>query len=111
MLFRFEEFFDSINYPYPGTTERTFQEKVQGKEGRQERTEKMNDEQLLKQHGELGSPGPASPEQQLAGPGHMDGKRPDTVFPVRMGTSEADRQRGGAAGGGRQDGGRDAFLV
>ena len=55
MLFRFEEFFDSINYPYPGTTERTFQEKVQGKEGRQERTEKMNDEQLLKQHGELGT--------------------------------------------------------
>ena len=55
MLFQFEQFFDRIRFPYPTTSERTFQERTVEKKGSQERAEMMSDEELLRKHGELGT--------------------------------------------------------
>ena len=55
MLFGFEQFFDRIQFPYPTTSERTFQERAVEEKVSQERAEKMSDEELLRKHGELGT--------------------------------------------------------
>ncbi len=55
MLFKLEMFYDSIHFPYPSTTGRTFLNPVKEKEKNQEKVEKMSDRDLLKKHGELGT--------------------------------------------------------
>lgn len=58
LLARLEQFYNWINYPYPGTNERTF---IQNRQDRTpcvsltERTKIMKDEELLSRHGELGT--------------------------------------------------------
>ncbi len=58
LLARLEKFYNWINFPYPGTDDRTFI--GAGKEGiphinPAERTKIMKDEELLSRHGELGT--------------------------------------------------------
>ncbi len=57
LLFRLEQFFDSINFPYASTNERRFQKKEKTPavviEGKKEKI--MSDEELLKKQGELGT--------------------------------------------------------
>lgn len=55
LLFQMEKFFDSINFPHPGTNERTFQEKAQGVGFKAERVKTMSDDELLSKHGDLGT--------------------------------------------------------
>lgn len=55
MLFLFEHFFDGIGFPYPSTTDRTFQKETRKKYRHKERAKKMSDQELLKKHGELGT--------------------------------------------------------
>lgn len=56
LLFEMERFYDSINFPHPGTTSRTFQE-GNGQPGNRGagRTKIMSDEELLDRHGDLGT--------------------------------------------------------
>ena len=53
-----EQFYNWINFPYPGTVDRTFAE-VKTKRARGmspvERTKMMNDEELLSRHGDMGT--------------------------------------------------------
>ncbi len=62
LLFELERFFDSINFPYASTNERSFQERMQTTDyvekkadniGKKEKI--MSDEELLKKHGDLGT--------------------------------------------------------
>ena len=58
LLTRLEQFYNWMNFPYPGTVDRTFTEG--GKEKTKnihsaERTKIMKDEELLNRHGELGT--------------------------------------------------------
>lgn len=58
LIVRLEQFYDWVNFPYPGTNDRTFT--GTGREGTQsvnleERTKIMKDEELLSRHGELGT--------------------------------------------------------
>lgn len=55
LLFQMERFFNSINFPHPGTNERTFLDKAQGAGLRVERKKIMSDEELLSKHGDLGT--------------------------------------------------------
>ncbi|MCI8549121.1 MAG: hypothetical protein HFI68_00765 [Lachnospiraceae bacterium] len=54
-LFQLEQFFNFLNFPYATTTERTFQQKSREAEGKRERIKRMDDKELLKKHGELGT--------------------------------------------------------
>lgn len=55
MIFQLESFFDNINFPHPTTNNRSFsKEKKQGNMG-QEKKAVMKDEELLSQHGDLGT--------------------------------------------------------
>lgn len=58
LLARLERFYNWMNFPYPGTNDRTFT--GTGKKGilytdSEERTKIMEDEELLSRHGELGT--------------------------------------------------------
>lgn len=58
LLVRLEQFYNWINYPYPGTNDRTFIQSRQDRApqtGLTERTKIMKDEELLSRHGELGT--------------------------------------------------------
>ncbi|MEY8517078.1 hypothetical protein AALC25_09150 [Lachnospiraceae bacterium 29-84] len=55
LLFELERFYDSINFPHPGTNERTFQGDVQHANLKVERSKVMNDEELLSKHGDFGT--------------------------------------------------------
>ena len=55
MLFQCEQFFETTDFPHPTTAGRTFQAPAGRKEPNQERKEKMSDEELLRNHGELGT--------------------------------------------------------
>jgi hypothetical protein len=55
LIFKMEAFFDSINFPHPTTNPRTF---LGGKESTSKELGKerlMTDEELLRQHGDLGN--------------------------------------------------------
>lgn len=54
-IFRMEQFFDELNFPHPTTNSRTFQKEKKQQTMRQERTVIMKDEDLLSQHGDLGT--------------------------------------------------------
>ena len=55
MLFELEHFYDSINFPHPGTNSRTFGGEIPHKGCKTERAKVMNDEELLSRHGDLGT--------------------------------------------------------
>lgn len=55
MLFKFEKFFDDVNFPHPATTERMFRRTGSEKQHEIGQEEKMKDAELLKKHGELGT--------------------------------------------------------
>lgn len=58
LLIRMERFYDWMNFPYPGTTDRTFAGagKAETRSANpSERTKIMKDEELLSRHGELGT--------------------------------------------------------
>lgn len=54
-VFRMEQFFDELNFPHPTTNSRTFQKEKKQQSMRQERAIIMKDEELLSQHGDLGT--------------------------------------------------------
>lgn len=54
-VLRMEQFFDELNFPHPTTNSRTFQKEKKQQSMRQERTIIMKDEELLSQHGDLGT--------------------------------------------------------
>jgi len=55
MLRLMEDLYDSLQFPFPGTNERSFskEKKTQGR--KQERIRIMSDEQLLSKHGDIGT--------------------------------------------------------
>lgn len=55
LLFRLDDFFDSIQFPYPSNDGRTFKKKAENKYFNKERERIMSDEELLSKHGELGT--------------------------------------------------------
>ena len=55
LLFEMEHFYDSINYPHPGTSSRTFQHRTEQTRHTAERARIMSDEELLSRHGDLGT--------------------------------------------------------
>lgn len=55
MLFKFERFFDDVNFPHSATTERIFQRTIMENHKDKKREEEMRDDELLKKHGELGT--------------------------------------------------------
>ena len=55
LLFVLDEFYDSIDFPYPSEGERTFQTKKEEKCLKRERARIMSDEELLNRHGDLGT--------------------------------------------------------
>ena len=55
LLFGLERFFDSINFPHPGTNGRTFEDKAQEESLKIERVKILSDEELLSKHGDLGT--------------------------------------------------------
>ena len=54
-LFELEHFYDSINFPHPGTNSRTFEGEIPHISQSTGRTKVMNDEELLNMHGDLGT--------------------------------------------------------
>lgn len=54
-IFGLERFYDSLNFPYPTTNNRSFYKEGQQKNCREERTRIMKDEELLNKHGDLGT--------------------------------------------------------
>ncbi len=55
MVFKLEEFYDSINFPHPTTNDRSFQEQTPHPAPRKGREKIMSDNTLLERHGDLGS--------------------------------------------------------
>jgi hypothetical protein len=55
LLFALDEFYNSIEFPYPSNDERTFQEKREEKDFKIERERIMSDKELLNKHGDLGT--------------------------------------------------------
>lgn len=55
MLFRMEKFLDWLNFPHPTSADRTFKETEPGGSRDGKRVKVMSDEELLKQHGDLGT--------------------------------------------------------
>ena len=54
-VLQMEQFFDELNFPYPTTNSRRFQQEEKRQTNRQERRVIMKDEELLSQHGDLGT--------------------------------------------------------
>lgn len=54
-IFQLERFYDALNFPYPTTNSRTFEDQGWQTENRQERMRIMKDEELLSKHGDLGT--------------------------------------------------------
>lgn len=54
-IFQLEKFYDLLNFPYPTTNSRAFEEQGWQTENRQERMRIMKDEELLSKHGDLGT--------------------------------------------------------
>ena len=54
LLFEMDAFFNEINYPFPATTTRSFQE-PEAPHRRKEHNRVMSDEKLLEKHGDLGT--------------------------------------------------------
>ena len=55
LIFKMEQFLDSIQFPYPSTETRTFVGSRREALTNQERTKMMSDEELLSKHGDLGT--------------------------------------------------------
>lgn len=55
LLFELEAFFNSLCFPFPSVSERTFQDKEPKNNLRKERVRVMSDEELLSRHGDLGT--------------------------------------------------------
>ncbi len=55
LLFRMEEFFNLLKFPYPSTNERYFEPVDIDTAEEDKRRKIMKDEELLRQHGDLGS--------------------------------------------------------
>ena len=55
LLFRMEEFFNQLKFPYPSTNERYFEPVDMDTAEEDKRSKIMKDEELLRQHGDLGS--------------------------------------------------------
>lgn len=55
MTLLMEKLYDSLQFPHPGTNERSFTKQIPQYMRRQERTECMSDEQLLQKHGDIGT--------------------------------------------------------
>ena len=55
LVFGLERFYDSLNFPYNTTSDRSFQKKKENSSQRQERSKIMSDENLLSKHGDLGT--------------------------------------------------------
>ena len=55
LLFRLEEFYNVLKFPYPSTNERFFHENGADTTFDEKRSRIMKDEELLRQHGDLGS--------------------------------------------------------
>lgn len=55
VLFEMEHLYDSLNFPHPADSSRTFQEKAHHTGHRAGRAKIMSDEELLKRHGDLGT--------------------------------------------------------
>ncbi|MCM1025830.1 MAG: hypothetical protein NC432_05315 [Roseburia sp.] len=55
VIFQLERFFDYLNFPHPTTSNRLFCEGTKQEITRQERIAIMKDEELLNQHGDLGT--------------------------------------------------------
>ena len=55
LLFRLEEFYNVLKFPYPSTNERYFHESGADTVSDEKRSRIMKDEELLRQHGEMGS--------------------------------------------------------
>lgn len=55
LLFELERFFDSINFPYASTNERSFQERIHMSRDAGKKERIMSDEELLMKHGDLGT--------------------------------------------------------
>ena len=55
MVFKLEQFFDSINFPHATTVSRTFGESKRQKHEERNLVKEMSDQELLSRHGDLGS--------------------------------------------------------
>ena len=55
LVFRMEQFFDRINFPYPANRQRVFTKNGQKRGMRVERKKVMGEEELLAKHGDLGT--------------------------------------------------------
>lgn len=55
VFFQLEHFFDDLNFPHPTTSNRLFRKEKKQEIMRQEKKEIMKEEELLSQHGDLGT--------------------------------------------------------
>ena len=55
LVFGLENFYDSVNFPYNTTNDRSFQKNKKTSSQKQERSKIMSDENLLSKHGDLGT--------------------------------------------------------
>lgn len=55
MTLLMEKLFDELQFPHPGTNERSFFPRIKPYAQRQERKRIMSDEQLLQKHGDIGT--------------------------------------------------------
>ena len=55
MIFHMEELYNALNFPHPGTNERSFAPLRKGNAHYTERDKIMKDEELLSKHGDLGT--------------------------------------------------------
>lgn len=55
MIFYMEDFFNKINFPFPGTEERSFRTVKKEAEEKERMIKVMEDEELLEKHGEAGT--------------------------------------------------------
>ena len=55
MSFLMEKLYDALNFPHPGTNERTFADTKKSTERMTERKKIMSDETLLSKHGDIGT--------------------------------------------------------
>ncbi|MCI6466742.1 MAG: hypothetical protein MSA90_14915 [Faecalicatena sp.] len=55
MILYMEDFFNQINFPFPGTEERTFRAVKKKEEQRERMIKVMEDEELLEKHGDIGT--------------------------------------------------------
>lgn len=55
LVFEMEQFYDGINFPYPGSQRRGFTKTIDPVHSKKERKKVMGEEELLRQHGDLGT--------------------------------------------------------